>query len=255
MLEIGEIPLGFPTGKRVHPSMGSIFHGALMELLAPEQAAFFHEQGMRPYSQAVFWDDARKQAVWRLGALDAMTAAIIFPVLEKMESITLRQQGYAVSLGKVRRQSFSAGDAGTMQEETPMGAVIHFLTTTSFKRNGVHVLFPEPELLYQSVLQRWPLISGMPMEPGIHQILSYYTIIQDYDLHTGSFRLEGHYIKGFSGTLCLCFGGGRQVQQLAGMLLQCGNAAGFGVKTALGMGASQVQIQYNKRVHTQRRKG
>lgn len=50
VLEIGEIPLGFPTGKHVHPSMGSIFHGALMALLAPEQAAFFHEQGMRPYS-------------------------------------------------------------------------------------------------------------------------------------------------------------------------------------------------------------
>lgn len=242
VLKIYEIPLAFPKRKRVHYSMGSIFHGALMELIDTDKATAFHRQSMRPYSQAVFWDAVQHQSVWRLGFLNEQAAEAIVPVLKSNKQITLHQQGYTVRLGSLRCKTFSLGQSFTTPKEVPRGVTIRFLTTTSFRRDGDYVLFPEPALLYQSILQRWPMISDIPMETGIHQILDYYTIIQDYDLHTERFHLEGHYAKGFSGMLTLRFGGDIQMRYFASLLMYCGSAAGFGIKTALGMGAADVQF-------------
>lgn len=255
MLEICEIPLIFPKGKRVHPSMGSIFHGALMERIAPEAAAVFHTQHMRPYSQAVFWDPVKKRAVWRLGFLEEGAAAAILPVLEELDHLDLRQQGYAVRLGGMRCQSFSLEEDFHTAEDVPVGVTIRFLTTTSFKRDGSYVLFPEAGLLYQSILHRWPLLSDMPLEDGIHRILDYYTIVQDYDLHTELFHLEGHSVKGFSGTVTLRFGGNARLRSFASLLLYCGSAAGFGIKTALGMGSAEVQFIHKGNHVSRRRRG
>ena len=50
MLRLFEIPLFLPKGKRIHPSMGSVFHGALMEHLPSELAGALHRESLRPYS-------------------------------------------------------------------------------------------------------------------------------------------------------------------------------------------------------------
>ena len=256
LLEICEIPLIFPKGKGAHPSMGSVFHGALMELVGSDWATVFHQKGIRPYSQAVFWDDREKRPFWRRGFLDESISSVLVPVLEKTKSLSLHHQGYDVGLGRIRCRSISLDDEGAATGPVPIGAEIRFLTTTSFKRSGAFVLFPEPELLYQSILQRWPMIAGMPLEEGLHQVLGYYTMIQDYDLHTEHFGLEGHGVKGFAGSVTLRFGGSERVRQMAALLLQCGTAAGFGIKTALGMGASQVRLLTGREEgHLKRRRG
>lgn len=226
-----------------------------MELVGPDWAGVFHQKGMRPYSQAVFWDEQEKKSLWRLGFLEETAASAMLPILNRTKSLSLHQQGYDVALGHIRRRSISLGVEETSMDPVPVGAEVRFLTTTSFKRSGAFVLFPEAELLYQSILQRWPLMTGLPLEEGLHQVLGYYTVIQDYDLHTERFSLEGHSVKGFSGTVQLRFGGPAQVRHMAALLLRCGSAAGFGVKTALGMGASQVRIRAERGAHLKRRRG
>ena len=235
--------------------MGSVFHGALMELIGPDWAGVFHQKGMRPYSQAVFWNEQNRQNLWRLGFLENSAASVVLSALERTKSLSLHQQGYDVGLGRIRCRSIPLDDRKIRPEPVPVGAEIRFLTTTSFKRSGAYVLFPEPELLYQSILQRWPMMTGEMPEKGLHQVLGYYTMIQDYDLHTEFFGLEGHGVKGFVGSVRLRFGGSEPVRQMAGLLLTCGSAAGFGIKTALGMGASQVRIVTEKEGHLKRRRG
>ena len=53
MLRLTEIPLKMPEHTRIHPAMGSIFHGALMSIIAPASAEMYHHMTLRPYSQAV----------------------------------------------------------------------------------------------------------------------------------------------------------------------------------------------------------
>lgn len=93
LLEICEIPLIFPKGKGAHPSMGSVFHGALMELVGSDWATVFHQKGIRPYSQAVFWDDREKRPFWRLGFLDESISSVLVPVLEKTKIPVLASSG------------------------------------------------------------------------------------------------------------------------------------------------------------------
>ena len=54
--------------------------------------------------------------------------------------------------------------------------------------------------------------------------------------------MEGHGVKGFAGSVTLRFGGSERVRQMAALLLQCGTAAGFGIKTLWVDGSSQVRL-------------
>ena len=56
MLKIFEITLGMPPEVRVNSSMGSVFQGALMELLSEDVAIELHQAGLRPYTQTVYFD-------------------------------------------------------------------------------------------------------------------------------------------------------------------------------------------------------
>ena len=69
MLKLFEIPLQMPEGERLHTSMGSLFHGALMERFPVELVEVLHRQNVRPYSQSVFFDRERGP-IWRIGTLD-----------------------------------------------------------------------------------------------------------------------------------------------------------------------------------------
>lgn len=174
-----------------------------MELIGPDWAGVFHQKGMRPYSQAVFWNEQNRQNLWRLGFLENSAASVVLSALERTKSLSLHQQGYDVGLGRIRCRSIPLDDRKIRPEPVPVGAEIRFLTTTSFKRSGAYVLFPEPELLYQSILQRWPMMTGEMPEKGLHQVLGYYTMIQDYDLHTEFSAWKGTASKG-SSVQCGC---------------------------------------------------
>lgn len=236
-----KIPVTFPKGRHAHPAMGSIFHGALMERFAPEIAHAFHQSGMRSYSQSISWNKHKDVSVWQIRAFNNATADAFLEALQKSPELYLKQQGYTVHLGPVSYQKQEL-DQILHFKNTPKGADITFLTTTSFKRQGSYVLFPELPLLYQSVLLRWPMMTSLPMEPGNAPILGYYTIIQNYDLHTNLFHIEGHSVPGFSGTLGIRFCGNQKVNCMAAALLQCAVYTGIGIKTALGMGAVRVRI-------------
>lgn len=113
-----------------------------MELVGPDWASVFHQKGMRPYSQAVFWNEQARKNLWRLGFLETEASSVMLAALERTKSLSLHQQGYDVGLGRIRCRSIPLDDRET--KPVPVGAEIRFLTTTSFKRSGAYVLFPEP---------------------------------------------------------------------------------------------------------------
>ena len=64
MLTLLEVPVTLPEGMRVHASMGSILHGAMMERIPCELADALHESKMRPYSQSVVYDRDAGRVLW-----------------------------------------------------------------------------------------------------------------------------------------------------------------------------------------------
>ena len=248
MLRRYEAELHLPEGARAPASMGSILHGALMEQLPGDYAAYLHTENLRPYSQSVRWDRETGRVLWRIGTLDRTAGEIIGGALDGIGSIHLRQKGYTVGVQKnqcaaqcsyqdIANEYFRA-------ESAPRGAEIHFLTPTSFKRDGDYILLPESALILQSLLLRWNRFCPdiRIEEDDLAQNLAASMRLTRYALRSAPFSVEGYSIRGFRGRIALQFGGSDMVRRILGTLLAFAPYAGIGIKTALGMGAVETDI-------------
>ena len=248
MLRRFEAELRLPDGARAPSSMGSVLHGALIEQLPEDYAAYLHTENLRPYSQSIRWDRARERVIWRIGTLDRAAAEIIGAVLQSLEHIHLRQKGYTVDVQNIQcvsqRSYQDIADTYFRAETAPRGAEIHFLTPTSFKRDGAYILLPESVLILQSLLLRWNAFCPdiRIEEDNLAQELASHIHLTRYALRSAAFSVEGYSIRGFRGQIALQFAGGDMVRRILGTLLAFAPYAGLGIKTALGMGAVETDI-------------
>lgn len=235
---IVQIPLILPPGERIHPSMGSIFHGALMDHIGDQAAARFHEQTMRPYSQSVgLGPDGN--AYWRFGILTDDAYGVLASGLTGLHELYLKHKGYAVRLGEsqcLRHETYALLMQKHLQQPVPKQVTLHFHHVTSFKQQGKYVMIPDQRLILQSLLLRFNQFSPVPLEDGIAEVLAYYVSLRDYALQSASFGVEGRSIKGFKGTITYTLQGEEMMRRTGALLFDYANFAGVGIKTALGMG-------------------
>lgn len=253
MLKSVKITLSLPEEQKIHSSMGSIMHGALMEQLPTETAETLHSAGLRPYSQSVYFDKISQTPVWRINILSRNAEEKILQPILSQESLFLRQKKYPVFLQNKERiadTSYeSLADEIFQREEVPNGVNIHFQTVTSFKREGKYVLIPEVYLIFQSLISRWNAFSSSSklIEDDFDKKLASCVRIIRYNLHTQSFSLEHQMIVGFSGTMGFKFYGNVMIRRLMGLLMLFAPFAGVGIKTALGMGAVDTELFYKNK--------
>ena len=244
-LYLFEVPLAFPEGVRVVSSMGSVFHGALMEQLPAEVAAHLHAEELRPYHQSILFTRERG-AVWRFGVLDEGLFCLLWYIFSECAGLELRQKGFSVALGEPRLLQATSeealADAAFAGDEVLRSAACQFLTPTSFKRDGVYQMFPDTQLILQSLLGRWRRFSEQVRldEQDLAARLAPACRISSYRLQSAPFSLERHTICGFRGQLRLYFAGNEMVRRLLRLLFSFAPFAGVGIKTALGMGAVDV---------------
>ena len=244
-LYLFEMPLAFPEGVRVVSSMGSVFHGALMEQLPAEVAAHLHAEELRPYHQSILFTRERG-AVWRFGVLDEGLFCLLWYIFSECAGLELRQKGFSVALGEPRLLQATSeealADAAFAGDKVLRSAACQFLTPTSFKRDGVYQMFPDTQLILQSLLGRWRRFSEQVRldEQDLAARLAPACRISSYRLQSAPFSLERHTICGFRGQLRLYFAGNEMVRRLLRLLFSFAPFAGVGIKTALGMGAVDV---------------
>ena len=247
-----EFVLGLPENEKVHRAMGSILQGALMEILDSESADKLHEDGLRPYSQHVYFDKNKSLPIWRVNSLNDWAHEKISVPLTRQRQIFLRHKNYPVSLLThkiIAAKSYAEIAANFMNDNAPIftGVDVNFVTTTSFRRNGQYVIFPEVYLLIQSLLNRWnKFAEGFPIEDDISQMMATFCRVTEYNLRTQLFLLEHQKIQGFCGEMTLTFHGNRIVNNLLSLLFEYANYAGIGIKTALGMGAVKTILRGKK---------
>ena len=248
MLRCIEIPLVLPNQRRIHPSMGSVFHGALMELIAPDSAALYHSLTLRPYSQTVYWDTKRQTAFWRIGTFtDDAYERLILP-LQTVDTLWLQQKQYVVSLKGIQiiaQTSFEdLAQRFIKAAAVPAGVEWHCLSVMSFKQDGRYVILPDIRLFYQSLLQRWNAFSKTVTleQDGLLEQLTSHCHLTKYQLRSQTFSVNGSTIYGCDGWQRYQFFGYDMLKRLQGLLAAFAPYAGIGVKTALGMGAVTTTI-------------
>lgn len=252
MIRLIEFPVMAPDGCTIHSSMGSLLQGVLMERIPSEVAAEWHKDGLRPYSQCIYFDHRRQQAFWRLGFLTEKADTIIYPSICKTPDVHLVYGDLTIQLGiPVQRAvgSFqSLADELFQSDTAPDGCELRFLTPGSFKRQGRYVNVPELYLLFQSLIQRWNAFSDFSRleEENLAEHLADACQMTQYDLHSQVFSLEGRRIYGYGGRMRLRFHGRDMTRRILGLLCRYAQFSGIGIKTAIGMGAVDTELFYRR---------
>lgn len=244
-----EITLNLPENEKVHRAMGSILQGALMEILDSESADKLHEDGLRPYSQYVYFKKEIQMPIWCVNVLNDWAYEKILIPLMNQKQIFLKHKNYHVNFLKhniIVEDSYEDMTDRFMSNSLISRDIdINFITTASFRRDGKYVIFPELYLVIQSLLNRWNTFSDSFKieEENLSHILATFCQIKEYNLYTQNFLLEHQKINGFCGSMRLNFEGNEIVNNLLKLLFHYANYSGVGIKTALGMGAIKTKLK------------
>ncbi|OEF97146.1 CRISPR-associated endoribonuclease Cas6 [Desulfuribacillus alkaliarsenatis] len=120
---------------------------------------------------------------------------------------------------------------------------IEFTTPTCFRRSGRALLFPEPELVFGSLIEKWEYFSEIQLP-----ILDLSQVnVTKYDLKTTLVQFNNYNMIGFSGKCTYTFAkDSTEVTKWAiNSLAQFATLSGVGYKTTMGMG--QVKIYTNNK--------
>ena len=110
---------------------------------------------------------------------------------------------------------------------------LFFLTPTTFKQDGEYVLFPNKDLIMQSLTNKW---NKWAKHFVLEDIIWDNCKISRYNLRSINYYLKGAKIQGFIGYVDLYFWGSESMVRLGNMVAGFGQFSGIGIKTALGMG-------------------
>lgn len=248
MLTKYQFAVTLPPEIKLNSSYGSIFHGALMELLPDSYANELHEKALRPFSQAVYTD--REQGnVWEINSLNEEFQNEIEKLLPDLTDLYLKQKGFALALKLINKKETSyeqLADNIFLAPQPPRGVSLKLYTATSFKQNNGYVLFPTAELIIGSLLAKWNTFTdGQTLvENNLKEKLAALVSIYNYKLRSSRFFLEKTNINGFVGTINFNFHGSDMQKRLLGLLFSFAPYAGIGIKTALGMGAVAADLKY-----------
>ena len=187
-------------------SAGSLLQGVLMEAIEPAYASQLHLENLRPYSQYLYVDRQEHTLKWRLSSLNQEAAQrLLEPAWNLPDTFRLKQKGVTVEI--TQRKCCREADYDTLANTYLGGEATYrklhfaFLTSTTFKTNGTYALYPELELLFHSLLQRWNYFSDSEVidAPDAVQELVKNLFVGSYDPTPNPFALEGTRVQALRG--------------------------------------------------------
>ena len=126
-------------------------------------------------------------------------------------------------------------------------AKLIFLSPCAFKQAGRYAIFPQENLLLQSLIAHWN--AAFPeyalSDPDALQALQQGLHIVDYNLHTTRYLLKETRIPAFQGNVTIEARLAPPLE-LWNALLSFAPYGGIGIKTTLGMGGTMVSFQSRK---------
>ena len=228
---------------------GSLFHGALMQLVDRDFAAEMHSESIRPYSQNITYSDDR--IFWTICTLTENAKANMSDVLldDGFQSLYLEHKD--ITLKVTDKKTISQITYNDLFKKVYLEnnyqnyETYKFYTPTAFKSDGCYINIPNVYLIFNSILTKYDAFSSttkLKDEKLLSEICSRVNI-SSYKLHSSSFALEGVKIPSFVGEYTVSVHGDERLKKLVSMLLEFSAYSGVGIKTALGMGATKKQIR------------
>lgn len=250
MIQTLELKLGVPVGMKFTQSACALLHGVLMQHIDSSYADFLHTQNLRPYSQCLYFDKERNGLYWRINALDDRAQEELLGVAFALPNKIYLQQKQ-LELEVLSKEYLPKTDyeliAAKYFTQPLVGKYLRFefVTSCSFKSEGQYVIFPQPQLLLNSLVKRWNAFapSNRLDAPGVAQDLAQAVYVADYSLRMAAFSVDGARIPAFRGSYTLGMKNNIMAGRIIAMLGEYAKYCGIGIKTALGMGAVKTELK------------
>lgn len=186
-----------------------------------------------------------KPATFRLTFLDeeilTATVAALFNTIA--QGTNLEFCGKPVSISQVNLQrgkmvSFTSFDKILAEAKAEPIVTLEFFSPTCFKAGKTQMLFPEPRLVFSSLLKKWNAFSTSKIPPeSIPELAS--IKVASYDLHTSLVRFSNYKIIGSMGRITYELPRGTPQVKALNALADFAFYAGTGAKTTMGMGQTR----------------
>lgn len=246
MIAKAEIILKNNDNLNLNYHCGSIFHGYIMDIVDYDYANFLHSSNLKPFSQNITKKD--NQIIWTINTLNEESfEKILVPLLkDNIQSIFLKQKKNICIIEKKEIIYESSYNDFTkkyyLAERLSKYIKCKFETPTSFKSYNNYLIFPDLQLMYNSLMKKYDANTNCfsIYDKEVLQELVICSKIIEYKLKSSEFCLEKTKIHSFSGEITIEINGNNTIKSLFYMLLHFGNFAGVGTKTALGMGKFSV---------------
>lgn len=236
---LSKLEIEISSDKELSHNMSSIFHGALMEYIDKEYCDYLHSCELNPYSQYV----VRKENVW-YWVINTINNEAYKKIIEecvlKLDNIYLSKKDIDVKFISKNLSMISKKSLIDNFYEKNYGKYIelNFNTTTTFKKNGEFIIYPDVRCIYQSLMRKYDFSSmdqSLFGEETLEHLCEFTKIVQ-YNLRSSVFHMEGVKIPGFIGKIKFKISGNKTITSFANVLFDFGIYSGIGAKTSLGMG-------------------
>lgn len=261
---IGNLVIGLESKAniRVRGLGGEALHGFVFNIIrktVPMVASNLHQlEEQKPFSLSPFLDGyelrqgyshvgSGKTATFRLSTFtDELLGAVIEGFFTYMaEGAILNLSGRPVAISSIS-MSEAEDDCCTSfykllsEADTETVVTLEFLTPTSFKGDGIQTLFPEPRLVFSSLLRRWNAFSDAKLPEEYLELLPSIKV-SNYSLCTELIHFSRYKIIGFKGRVeyRLLEKSPQPFRQAMNALADFAFYCGVGAKTTMGMGQTR----------------
>lgn len=245
MIEQYRFAITDERGGRILQNWSYRLYSWLMEQLPPDLADRLHEDGSHAITQNLRFEKETRQNIWTVNLLKAETLETVRTVLQNVHSIPLHEDTLRVSpLGAAR--TVTAEDLlAAGRESTSRYAVLNFVSPCAFKQAGHYTIFPQEELIFNSLVARWneTFPTYALTDEEALQFMRQGLRIVDYTLYSTRFKLKGMWIPAFMGDITLKAGLALPLTEIWNTLLAFAPYSGIGIKTTLGMGAAKPEYK------------
>lgn len=228
---------------------GSECHGLLFHLMRdthPDYSRAIHQAKHNPYSLGPLQGEGSLlRGAFRLQA--GSEYSFTFSALtDEVESVIgsiqkLIHPAYKFRLGSadcrwVGIKEIAVTDHHQLLDVTPRGKfVLSFVSPTTFRSQGINLLFPSPEYVFNNLRERWNAFSPVPIDIGSEDNL----FVAKYNLKTSLVHYAKYRMTGFVGNVEYNFTktASASIRKDLLALARYSTFAGVGYKTGMGMGA------------------
>lgn len=240
------VDLQAPKGVKPEAYWAYYLYSAIMKKTSPRYAAYLHKEGLKPVSTSLVKGNEPDCFSLNFNIIGQQAVENLLPAIEALDRVYISRHNAMLDVrGTVQTECCSQEEfIGRYYSDAlgPQSLTLKHISPCSFKTRNQYAIFPTPELILKSAVQKWnTFATSAPIEDAemVYNIIVG-ADISNYNLKSTSYRLKGTELPAFIGTETLKINVSENEAKVFNLLMHFLEYSGLGIKNSLGMGGVQV---------------